>query len=121
MLKSKLFRFINNRKLSVPGLRSLHHEFSQPEPQKKLNQNQKSVEEKLVESVNAAQQVDHLSGALSNKYKIFREAESPEILDIFEERERYQSQEEPEDLEDDLYKGLNLKSKLTVLSLVAFC
>lgn len=108
MLNYRLFSLIHDKRLSVPFLRSFHHEFSQPEPKKSLNGkvgNQKADE---LEAINS--QTDNLTGALKKKYNIFREEESPEILDIYEERQRYQSQDEQEELMgDDSYAGLNLK------------
>ncbi|XP_065360734.1 uncharacterized protein 312 [Calliphora vicina] len=103
MINSRLFRLIHDKRLSVPILRCFHHEFSNPDLKKTLN----------VEEQKPAQQETDLTRALGQKYKIFREEESPEILDIFEERQRYQSQDEPEEIEDDSYMGLNLKRGLT--------
>ncbi|KAI8126397.1 hypothetical protein FF38_08415 [Lucilia cuprina] len=112
MLNSRLFRLIHDKRLSVPVLRCFHHEFTKPEPEKspKEKQEKQNIQ---AESVNNQQEDNDLTRALGQKYKIFREEESPEILDIFEERQRYQTQDEPDEIEDDSYAGLNLKRGLT--------
>lgn len=110
MLNSRLFRLIHDKRLSVPVLRCFHHEFTQPEPKK--TDNKSGEKQEAGATVNTTSDVagtSQLTGALSQKYKIFKEEESPEILDIFEERERYQTQDDPEEEMDDMYAGLNLK------------
>uniref|UniRef100_A0A1I8PGQ6 Mitochondrial assembly of ribosomal large subunit protein 1 n=1 Tax=Stomoxys calcitrans TaxID=35570 RepID=A0A1I8PGQ6_STOCA len=107
MLSVRLFRLIHDKRLSVPFIRCFHHEFSKPEiktgeGEKKNNKTSTgAITEESTESI--------LTGAMSQKFKVFREEESPEILDVIEERERYQTEDDADDMYDDAYMGLNLK------------
>ncbi|TDG52962.1 hypothetical protein AWZ03_000505 [Drosophila navojoa] len=94
MIKTRIFRLIRDKRLSVPILRGFHHEFSKPEPQKNAK-----VAEK--------EQQSFVAGGVQNKYKVFRDDEALEIFDV--EEARYQEQELPLDAEEDQYMGLNLK------------
>lgn len=98
MIKTRIFRLIRDKRLSVPILRGFHHEFSKPEPQKngKIDVKEQSF----------------VAGGVQNKYKVFRDEEAMEIFDV--EEARYQEQELPLDAEEDQYMGLNLKSKSAV-------
>ncbi|XP_023164116.1 mitochondrial assembly of ribosomal large subunit protein 1 [Drosophila hydei] len=93
MIKTRIFRLIRDKRLSVPILRGFHHEFSKPEPQKngKIDVKEQSF----------------VAGGVQNKYKVFRDEEAMEIFDV--EEARYQEQELPLDAEEDQYMGLNLK------------
>lgn len=99
----RLFRLIHDKRLSVPVLRCFHHEFNNPfainAKKPKVDEDKPKVEDTPV-----------LTGAISQKFKVFREEESPEIFDVVEERERYEQQDEPEDLYENAYVGLNLES-----------
>ncbi|XP_073838877.1 ribosomal silencing factor RsfS-like protein, 312 [Musca autumnalis] len=103
MLSTRLFRLIHDKRLSVPVLRYFHDEFTKPEikPATVKKQDNEVVQEESEPSI--------LSGAMRHKFKEFKEEESPEILDVVEERERYQTQDEPDDMYNDAYHGLNLK------------
>lgn len=109
MLNSCLQRLIANRRLSFPVLRYFHEEFTKPEIQKPDESKKNNSKTEESESVPSNESI--LTGAISQKFKVFREEESPEILDVVEERERYQSQDDPDDFYDNLFMGLNLKSK----------
>lgn len=98
MLKTRIFRLIHDKRLSVPILRGFHHEFSKPEPQP-TNPNVKDQQEKK----------SFVAGGVQNKYKVFRDEEATEIFDV--EEARYQERELPVEVEQDQYFGLNLKSK----------
>lgn len=104
MINTRLFRLVRDKRLSVPVLRYFHDEFTKPELKRETDKKQ----EKLTSDYETEQTV--LTGAMRHKFKEFREEESPEILDVVEERERYQTQDEPDDLYSDAYLGLNLKS-----------
>uniref|UniRef100_T1PJN6 Mitochondrial assembly of ribosomal large subunit protein 1 n=1 Tax=Musca domestica TaxID=7370 RepID=T1PJN6_MUSDO len=103
MINTRLFRLVRDNRLSVPVLRYFHDEFTKPELKRETDKKQ----EKLTSDYETEQTV--LTGAMRHKFKEFREEESPEILDVVEERERYQTQDEPDDLYSDAYLGLNLK------------
>ncbi|XP_017861990.1 PREDICTED: mitochondrial assembly of ribosomal large subunit protein 1 [Drosophila arizonae] len=94
MIKTRIFRLIRDKRLSVPILRGFHHEFSKPEPQKNS---------KLAEK----EQQSFVAGGVQNKYKVFRDDEALEIFDV--EEARYQEQDLPLDTQEDQYMGLNLK------------
>ncbi|XP_030572779.1 mitochondrial assembly of ribosomal large subunit protein 1 [Drosophila novamexicana] len=96
MLKTRIFRLIHDKRLSVPILRGFHHEFSKPEPQP-TNPNVKQQQEKK----------SFVAGGVQNKYKVFRDEEATEIFDV--EEARYQERELPVEVEQDQYFGLNLK------------
>ncbi|XP_064544392.1 mitochondrial assembly of ribosomal large subunit protein 1 [Drosophila montana] len=96
MLKTRIFRLIHDKRLSVPILRGFHHEFSKPEPQP-TNPNVKEQQEKK----------SFVAGGVQNKYKVFRDEEAQEIFDV--EEARYQERELPAEVEQDQYFGLNLK------------
>ncbi|XP_034481442.1 mitochondrial assembly of ribosomal large subunit protein 1 [Drosophila innubila] len=97
MLKTRIFRLIRDKRLSVPILRGFHHEFTKPEPQAKPNVN------KEAENSSAS----FVAGGVQSKYKVFRDEEATEIFDV--EEARYQERELPVEAEEDQYMGLNLK------------
>uniref|UniRef100_A0A1I8M8X8 Mitochondrial assembly of ribosomal large subunit protein 1 n=1 Tax=Musca domestica TaxID=7370 RepID=A0A1I8M8X8_MUSDO len=103
MINTRLFRLVRDKRLSVPVLRYFHDEFTKPE----LKRGADKKQEKHTSDYETEQAV--LTGAMRHKFKEFREEESPEILDVVEERERYQTQDETDDLYSDAYLGLNLK------------
>lgn len=111
MLNFRLFRLIFDKRLSVPTIRYFHHEFSQPEPNSDSKENTENKKNPQQKPANASSNKYILTGAMSQKFKIFRDEESPEILDIYEEKERYQMQDESDEIVDDNCVGLNLKSK----------
>ena len=111
MLQTRLFRLVCDKSLSVPIVRYFHHEFSQPEPKSEAKENEAKEKGSPEKNTSASSNKYILTGAMSQKFKVFREKETPEILDIYEERERYQMQDESDDIVDDACVGLNLKSK----------
>lgn len=58
-------------------------------------------------------------GAASTKYKVFRDEDSEVVLDVIEERFKYQNlvETEGEMLQRDQYEGINLKRKIHYESL----
>lgn len=111
MLSSRLFRLVHDKSLSVPLVRYFHHEFSHPEPKSEAKENGEKEKGSPEKITNASSNKYILTGAMSQRFKVFREEESPEILDIYEEKERYQMQDESDEIVDDTCVGLNLKSK----------
>ncbi|XP_075162074.1 ribosomal silencing factor RsfS-like protein, 312 [Haematobia irritans] len=99
MINYRIFRLIHEKRLRIPVLRSFHHEFSKPDS-KTSDESKQNIEKTDTKP---------LTGAMSHKFKVFREEESPEILDVVEERERYQIEDDPHEVYDDAYMGLNLK------------
>ncbi|KAH8259635.1 hypothetical protein KR026_008184 [Drosophila bipectinata] len=98
MLATRVFRLVRDKRLSVPILRCFHHEFSKPE----------SSATQAKEEGNSGQS---LVGGVQNKYKIFRDENSPEIFDVEEARQLEQQLTEEPEVEEDKYYGLNIKSK----------
>lgn len=52
-----------------------------------------------------------LPGAVSQRYKIFDENQSPKVFDVEEERARVHEEEELEVTGPDPYEGINLESE----------
>ncbi|XP_030385448.1 mitochondrial assembly of ribosomal large subunit protein 1 [Scaptodrosophila lebanonensis] len=108
MFNARIFRLVHDKRLSVPFLRCFHHEFSKPDPQlpSKEATNQKQLSQKREPLV---------TGAVKQKYKVFRDDEAVEIFDVEEARVRYQelehqqTQEEEEESGPDQYYGLSLQ------------
>ncbi|XP_017103976.2 uncharacterized protein RsfS312 [Drosophila bipectinata] len=96
MLATRVFRLVRDKRLSVPILRCFHHEFSKPE----------SSATQAKEEGNSGQS---LVGGVQNKYKIFRDENSPEIFDVEEARQLEQQLTEEPEIEEDKYYGLNIK------------
>lgn len=55
-------------------------------------------------------------GAAGSKYKVFRDEDSEVVLDVVEERLKYQNLIETETEERDQFEGLNLQRKLQLYS-----
>ncbi|XP_055914330.1 mitochondrial assembly of ribosomal large subunit protein 1 [Eupeodes corollae] len=95
MLSSRVFHVIHDIRLSFPIIsytKYFHHEFNNPEPIKSKDDTTQQIPSNV-----------------RNKYKVFRDEDSPEIFDVEEEKERYQIEDEPEqDLNED-FLGLNLE------------
>ena len=115
MLHTRLFRLVHDKSLSVPIVRYFHHEFSQSEPKSEAKENEAKEKDFPEKNTSASSNKYILTGAMSQKFKVFREKESPEILDIYEEKERYQMQDESDEIVDDACVGLNLKSKCILI------
>lgn len=103
MFSLKYFRLLRYTKPSYSLLRCFHHEFSKPE----------SVTDKHKK---LSSEPTNLAGAVSKKYKEFRDEDSLEIFDIEEERQRYQTKDQTEMELDDQYLGLNLQSKFMIMN-----
>ncbi|XP_037938808.1 mitochondrial assembly of ribosomal large subunit protein 1 [Teleopsis dalmanni] len=103
----RLFRLVRDKRLSAPFLRCFHHEFTQPDPKKTVadNSKQESTSQKLSEEI--------ISGAVRQKYTVFRDEDAVEIFDVEEERNRYQQKDKSEHMIVDDYMGLNLKRGVT--------
>ncbi|XP_054734301.1 mitochondrial assembly of ribosomal large subunit protein 1 [Anastrepha obliqua] len=109
MLRRNVFHIIRSQKINGHLLRALHHEFTQTEPQTQESKGNKNRKVSPLAEAGAAQKSElPLPGVMRHKYKVFHDEDANEIFDVEEERQRYQLEEEPKQMANDEFLGLDL-------------